>query len=543
MKYIILLVLILITPMSVNAATIIEHPTGLITTKTTPTIASTAADVVGKTIIITSNYEINDVTFSSGVALIFKNSGNLSIATGKTLTINSASHNLSTSGAGNVVINGYATGNIRLGHTGTTTFATSSVPEVSPNWWKTNTIPGTTDMAVALQSAINSAGRIPVSLTDLEYFSSTSLQLKAVTYIKGNAQYACRIVFDGTDGLVATNIGNIILRDFEIAMKTRHTTTPNTKSGIFINGSSGSPSYNNVFNNILVDGFRNGLAFNWIYSTTVERVHTTNGKTGINVDGLSVNNTVIDSQFLGDGTVDGYGIVFAGHTSEGWMISNSLIYGFGVGVLGVGMSHVLLDNNIIDACSVIGVQLSALSSSPCENWNITNNFIAVTGANLGTGILDNSAVAGSATNVGHRIDNNIIITYNSGTMDSGIDVSAGDYSSHIITNNSIKGSATYDIKGNTLSTITNNVCKTSLAANILSGSIVSNNVGTVYYQPSAQRIKIGEMSITYSSAAPLVGAWKIGDICYNISPAVGQPKGWTCTVAGTPGTWVSQGNL
>jgi hypothetical protein len=34
-----------------------------------------------------------------------------------------------------------------------------------------------------------------------------------------------------------------------------------------------------------------------------------------------------------------------------------------------------------------------------------------------------------------------------------------------------------------------------------------------------------------------------GSICWNSSATVGQPRGWMCTVAGTPGTWVSMGNL
>ena len=38
-------------------------------------------------------------------------------------------------------------------------------------------------------------------------------------------------------------------------------------------------------------------------------------------------------------------------------------------------------------------------------------------------------------------------------------------------------------------------------------------------------------------------AWKVGDRVFNSAPAVGQPKSWVCTVAGTPGTWVSEGNL
>ena len=38
-------------------------------------------------------------------------------------------------------------------------------------------------------------------------------------------------------------------------------------------------------------------------------------------------------------------------------------------------------------------------------------------------------------------------------------------------------------------------------------------------------------------------AFPQGSLCWNSSVVVGQPKGWMCTVAGTPGTWVSMGNL
>ena len=47
----------------------------------------------------------------------------------------------------------------------------------------------------------------------------------------------------------------------------------------------------------------------------------------------------------------------------------------------------------------------------------------------------------------------------------------------------------------------------------------------------------------YASAAPTTGTWSLGDRVFNTAPSVGQPKGWLCTVAGTPGTWVSEGNL
>jgi hypothetical protein len=54
----------------------------------------------------------------------------------------------------------------------------------------------------------------------------------------------------------------------------------------------------------------------------------------------------------------------------------------------------------------------------------------------------------------------------------------------------------------------------------------------------------------YDAVAPGAGGslwsgntWPQGSICWNSSATVGQPQGWMCTVAGTPGTWVSMGNL
>lgn len=47
----------------------------------------------------------------------------------------------------------------------------------------------------------------------------------------------------------------------------------------------------------------------------------------------------------------------------------------------------------------------------------------------------------------------------------------------------------------------------------------------------------------YADAAPVAGYWRRGDRVIRLTPAAGQPKAWTCTVAGTPGTWVSEGNL
>jgi hypothetical protein len=64
-----------------------------------------------------------------------------------------------------------------------------------------------------------------------------------------------------------------------------------------------------------------------------------------------------------------------------------------------------------------------------------------------------------------------------------------------------------------------------------------------------QNLEFGQPSgtsgpqITMASAAPASGAWMIGSMAFNTAPASGQPRGWVCTVSGTPGTWISMGAL
>ena len=73
---------------------------------------------------------------------------------------------------------------------------------------------------------------------------------------------------------------------------------------------------------------------------------------------------------------------------------------------------------------------------------------------------------------------------------------------------------------------------TQTQAPVISLEVFGDNGGTgAYYRT------------VYLLAAPSTGAWVKGDRTINSNPAVGSPKSWVCTVAGTPGTWVSEGNL
>ena len=48
---------------------------------------------------------------------------------------------------------------------------------------------------------------------------------------------------------------------------------------------------------------------------------------------------------------------------------------------------------------------------------------------------------------------------------------------------------------------------------------------------------------SYATATPSTGYWQRTSRIINSQPSGGQPKAWVCTVAGAPGTWVSEGNL
>ena len=65
------------------------------------------------------------------------------------------------------------------------------------------------------------------------------------------------------------------------------------------------------------------------------------------------------------------------------------------------------------------------------------------------------------------------------------------------------------------------------------GSLGSFQTAVIFYATGSP-----QSTAPYSTAT-----WVLGSKAFNSSPAVGQPKGWVCTVAGTPGTWVSEGNL
>lgn len=74
---------------------------------------------------------------------------------------------------------------------------------------------------------------------------------------------------------------------------------------------------------------------------------------------------------------------------------------------------------------------------------------------------------------------------------------------------------------------------------LLDGGATPNGAATISQAP----VDLLATTWTFSGAAPASGTWRQGSVCWNGVAAVGTPRGWLCTVTGTPGTWVSMGNL
>lgn len=56
-------------------------------------------------------------------------------------------------------------------------------------------------------------------------------------------------------------------------------------------------------------------------------------------------------------------------------------------------------------------------------------------------------------------------------------------------------------------------------------------------------IPILTRALGFGSAIPTDGTWQQGDIIFTETPVAGGFIGWTCTAAGTPGTWKTFGAI
>lgn len=174
---------------------------------------------------------------------------------------------------------------------------------------------------------------------------------------------------------------------------------------------------------------------------------------------------------------------------------------------------------------------------------------------------------------GINIDKNSFERGNQGNTASGYDIALRELTGAMVSENIFGADLDnksvnniYNQNGNVGAVIQNNVflyhnintTTYPLASSVyLSGSGAAGAadiiLGSNYFGPavvnqvlpasSRRSVTVGSNRIGFATAIPTGGVWRQGDKIFNINAAAGQPKGWVCTVAGEPGTWVSEGNL
>ena len=180
------------------------------------------------------------------------------------------------------------------------------------------------------------------------------------------------------------------------------------------------------------------------------------------------------------------GILFQGAGATKNRISNVVIEGVPTGILASAASNNFVSNLVIKGSTTYAIRVESGSQNTFTDFLIENSAygISMFAAELTAAI--NGRITGSTTADWHLPTANI---------------------SYVLTHN--------------------------VEANF-------SGISAIPYQVS--RLPSGNFQAMVT-AAPTTASWSQGDVAINRQPAVGSPKGWRCTVAGTPGTWVSEGNL
>ena len=215
-------------------------------------------------------------------------------------------------------------------------------------------------------------------------------------------------------------------------------------------------------------------------------------------------------------------------------------------------SSIYIENNILSNFSGEAIYIFA-ETLACNKVYILNNDIENCGI---TSLSANKRHIVLLTTIGFQyvdISNNFLLASAvTGTIPSwGVQLT-GTYTFVTLKDNSILGFSINPILKST--TESGNVCLIKHAGAESPYNLVKATQGSEWRSTSSSRVWSASratangnsnvwISVEYGTTVPTTQLHSIGDIAINESPVVGAPKGWTCTVTGTPGTWVSQGNL
>lgn len=309
--------------------------------------------------------------------------------------------------------------------------------------------------------------------------------------------------------------------------------TPNTSSGtgIYNAGQGGIVIANNVIRNCCAVTLASsltpaGIGLNGVGGTnqapfTIVGNHIENmiGFRGIevaswNYGGVISGNTISFNNFAPD-----YGIYVLNSSNVAITGNNINIIpalgttrGIYVNAAGATQSGIAITGNTINGCSFRGIALEGNGGFFITNFTISGNSVQI-GSTLCIGIAVSSVVSGAIAN------NNVSCP------------SAAALSINTATTVRVTGNNFFSAGAISISTV--GTCTGSYFDKTNSWNVSLNNAAT------------GLIVEYFSSVNPNTtgNTFAVGDRGEQSVPVVGSPKGWRCTVAGAPGTWVSEGVL
>lgn len=349
-------------------------------------------------------------------------------------------------------------------------------------------------------------------------------------------------------------------------------------------------TFSTVSNNVLVN-------FQWsgIYVQSANEAVQSENTGGVAITGNIIRYCSGGSSSLGAGiylageggiTCNGNVIYKAGYNSSGaaranaadgiWVYQTTrnvnvtgntikLCSGRGVAITSISgtvqMENIAANSNIVYDCLVSGIWVQAQNTGTAmKDVLISNNLVKqftndadgiTVNINSGTPTISQLTVIGNhLTGVSSSTKSGITTNYGNPNAwlfkDNVMTSWANGFKCTTFPGDQIFGTACI-LDGNTIKDCTNGfsigstgVTQNGYAFNTIYINVTNRHASANYYD--AVNIGVGNVQIR-KAAVPTGGTWRVGDRIVPIAPAVGSPKAWTCTTAGSPGAWTSEGNL
>jgi len=294
---------------------------------------------------------------------------------------------------------------------------------------------------------------------------------------------------------------------------------------------------------------------NTVRNCCINTANATLAPAGIGISGTPAGAVpIVVSGNTIEGMTQYYGILLTGVSAGASVVGNTVRHPAtnttGDAIRITNCMNVSVNDNTITlltngtASSISGILFAALGGATSTNLQAIGN--SVTG---GHGPQIRVLQTGGGVNTGLVISGNTLTGGDASAICLGFEATAA--SNGMVSNNILRAGGTYAISQ---SSALNMRYSTNFVNTVgsVTLSFVGTNTGSYYDKTNTgsgngagvSNAGTGLIIEQFGTAAsPAAGTWAVGDRIEQSVPVVGNPKGWRCTVAGTPGTWVSEGNL